>query len=81
MDITSGKFVFLASEAYSHREWQGHPTGAGRLLIGNGAGCADPGQYGGNDLKLDEGVGTAARKGPPRVCRWVWDNLPCGSTD
>ncbi|HEY4211411.1 MAG TPA: metalloprotease TldD [Steroidobacteraceae bacterium] len=63
VDITSGKFVFSASEAY---EIQNGKIGAplkGATLIGNGPDVLTRVSMVGNDLKLDEGVGTCGKEG------------------
>jgi TldD protein len=63
VDITSGKFVFSASEAY---EIQNGKLGAplkGATLIGNGPDVLTRVSMVGNDLKLDEGVGTCGKDG------------------
>jgi TldD protein len=63
VDITSGKFVFSASEAY---EIQNGKLGAplkGATLIGNGPDVLTRVSMVGNDLKLDEGVGTCGKEG------------------
>src|SRR5215472_9886034 len=63
VDITSGKFVFSASEAY---EIQNGKLGAplkGATLIGNGPDVLTRVSMVGNDLKLDDGVGTCGKDG------------------
>jgi TldD protein len=63
VDITSGKFVFTASEAY--RIEDGH-VGAplkGATLIGNGPDVLKRVTRIGNDLALDRGVGTCGKDG------------------
>jgi len=63
VDITSGKFVFSASEAYLI---EGGKLGApikGATLIGNGPDVLTRVSMVGNDLKLDEGVGTCGKEG------------------
>ena len=63
VDITSGKFVFSASEAYLIED--GHVTAPikGATLIGNGPDVLTRVSMVGNDLKLDEGVGTCGKDG------------------
>jgi len=63
VDITSGKFVFSASEAYLIED--GKPTSPlkGATLIGNGPDAMNKISMIGNDLKLDNGVGTCGKEG------------------
>jgi TldD protein len=63
VDITNGKFVFSASEAYLIED--GHVTAPvkGATLIGNGPDVLTRVSMVGNDLKLDEGVGTCGKDG------------------
>jgi TldD protein len=63
VDITSGKFVFSASEAYLI---EGGKIGApirGATLIGNGPDVLTRVSMVGNDLKLDDGIGTCGKDG------------------
>ena len=63
VDITSGKFVFSASEAYLIEDGKvGQPV-RGATLIGNGPDVLTRVSMVGNDLKLDEGVGTCGKEG------------------
>jgi TldD protein len=63
VDITSGKFVFSASEAYAIENGRiGRPL-KGATLIGNGPDVLTRVAMVGNDLKLDEGVGTCGKDG------------------
>lgn len=63
VDITSGKFVFSASEAYLIKNGKiSHPV-KGATLIGNGAEVLSQVSMVGNDLQLDEGVGTCGKDG------------------
>jgi TldD protein len=63
VDITSGKFVFSASEAYLIENGKiGRPV-KGATLIGNGPDVLTRVSMIGNDLKLDEGVGTCGKEG------------------
>ena len=63
VDITSGKFVFSASEAYLIEN--GKPTSPikGATLIGNGPEAMKNISMIGNDMKLDDGVGTCGKDG------------------
>ena len=63
VDITSGKFVFSASEAYLVED--GKPTRPvkGAMLIGDGPDALQRISMVGNDLKLDRGVGTCGKDG------------------
>ena len=51
VDITSGKFVFLASEAYSDRKRQGRAPVKGATLIGNGPDVLTKVAMVGNDME------------------------------
>ena len=63
VDITSGKFVFSASEAYLIENGKvTHPV-KGATLIGNGPDVLTRVSMVGNDLKLDDGVGTCGKDG------------------
>ena len=63
VDITSGKFVFSASEAYEIEDGRlGRPV-KGATLIGNGPDVLTRVSRIGNDLKLDNGVGTCGKDG------------------
>lgn len=63
VDITSGEFVFSTSEAYLIE--QGKITSAlkGATLIGNGPSVLNKIDMVGNDLMLDNGVGTCGKEG------------------
>jgi TldD protein len=63
VDITSGKFVFSASEAYLIED--GHVTRPvkGATLIGNGPDVLTRISMVGNDLALDAGIGTCGKDG------------------
>jgi TldD protein len=63
VDITSGKFVFSASEAYLIEDGKIGPTVKGATLIGNGPDALTKITMIGNDLKLDDGVGTCGKDG------------------
>ncbi|MET0013599.1 MAG: metalloprotease TldD [Sedimenticola sp.] len=63
VDITSGKFVFSASEAYLIENGKiTHPV-KGATLIGNGPDVLTKVSMIGNDLELDSGVGTCGKEG------------------
>jgi TldD protein len=63
VDITSGKFVFSASEAYRIEGGRvGEPL-KGATLIGNGPDVLTRVSRIGNDLALDRGVGTCGKDG------------------
>ena len=63
VDITSGKFVFSASEAYLIEDGKVGPAVKGATLIGNGPDAVTKITMIGNDLKLDDGVGTCGKDG------------------
>ncbi|HUK02920.1 MAG TPA: metalloprotease TldD [Steroidobacteraceae bacterium] len=63
VDITSGKFVFSASEAYAIENGRIGAPLKGATLIGNGPDVLTRVSMVGNDLKLDEGVGTCGKEG------------------
>jgi TldD protein len=63
VDITSGKFVFSASEAYLIENGKITRPVKGATLIGNGPDVLRRVSMVGNDLKLDEGVGTCGKDG------------------
>jgi len=63
VDITSGKFVFSASEAYAIENGRIARPLKGATLIGNGPDVLTRVTMVGNDLKLDEGVGTCGKEG------------------
>jgi TldD protein len=63
VDITNGKFVFSASEAYLIEDGKiGRPV-KGATLIGNGPDVLTRVSRVGRDLALDEGVGTCGKDG------------------
>jgi TldD protein len=63
VDITSGKFVFSASEAYKIEGGRiGEPV-KGATLIGNGPDVLTRVSRIGHDLALDQGVGTCGKDG------------------
>jgi TldD protein len=63
VDITSGKFVFSASEAYLIEDGKVTRPVKGATLIGNGPDVLTRVSMIGNDLKLDTGVGTCGKDG------------------
>ncbi|HEY9102675.1 metalloprotease TldD [Chitinimonas sp.] len=63
VDITSGKFVFSASEAYWVEDGKIQYPVKGATLIGNGPDVLTKVGMIGNDLKLDAGVGTCGKEG------------------
>ncbi|MEW6352679.1 MAG: metalloprotease TldD [Pseudomonadota bacterium] len=63
VDITSGKFVFSASEAYLIEKGKITRPVKGATLIGNGPDVLTRVAMVGNDLKLDTGVGTCGKDG------------------
>lgn len=63
VDITSGKFVFVASEAYRIRNGRLGPALKGATLIGNGPDVLTRVSMVGNDLELDRGVGVCGKDG------------------
>ena len=63
VDITSGKFVFAASEAYLIENGQITAPVKGATLIGNGPDAMGKITMIGNDLELDHGVGTCGKAG------------------
>lgn len=63
VDITSGKFVFSATEAYLIENGRiTHPV-KGATLIGNGPDVLTRVSMVGNDLALDPGIGTCGKNG------------------
>ena len=63
VDITSGKFVFSASEAYLIENGRVGPAVKGATLIGNGPDALTKVTMIGNDLGLDHGIGTCGKDG------------------
>jgi TldD protein len=63
VDITSGKFVFSASEAYLIEDGKVGPAVKGATLIGNGPDALTKISMIGNDLRLDDGIGTCGKDG------------------
>jgi len=63
VDITNGKFVFTASEAYLIEDGKVTAPVKGATLIGNGPEALKYVSMVGNDLALDEGIGTCGKAG------------------
>jgi TldD protein len=63
VDITSGKFVFSASEAYLIENGKVTRPVKGATLIGNGPDVLTRVSMVGNDLQLDSGIGTCGKDG------------------
>jgi TldD protein len=63
VDITSGKFVFSASEAYLIEDGKVGPAVKGATLIGNGPDALTKVTMIGSDLRLDDGIGTCGKDG------------------
>ncbi len=63
VDITSGKFVFSASEAYLIENGKITRAVKGATLIGNGPDVLTKVSMVGDDLELDSGVGTCGKEG------------------
>lgn len=63
VDITSGKFVFSASEAYWVENGKVQYPVKGATIVGSGPECLKRVSLIGNDMKLDSGVGTCGKEG------------------
>jgi TldD protein len=63
VDITSGKFVFSASQAYWVENGKILYPVKGATLVGSGPECLKRVSMIGNDMKLDSGVGTCGKEG------------------
>ena len=63
VDITSGKFVFAASEAYLIEDGKVGPAVKGAMLTGNGPDAMTKVRMVGNDMMMDGGVGTCGKEG------------------
>jgi TldD protein len=63
VDITSGKFVFSAAEAYLIEDGKVGPAVKGATLIGNGPDVLTKVDMIGNDMALDPGIGTCGKEG------------------
>jgi len=63
VDITSGKFVFSASEAFWVENGKIQYPVKGATIVGSGPECLKKVSLIGNDMKLDPGVGTCGKEG------------------
>jgi len=63
VDITNGKFVFSASEAYMIEDGKVTYPVKGATLIGNGPDVLNRVSMIGNDMRLDSGVGICGKEG------------------
>jgi TldD protein len=63
VDITSGKFVFSASEAFWVEDGKILYPVKGATIVGNGPDALTRVTMIGNDMKLDSGVGTCGKEG------------------
>jgi TldD protein len=63
VDITSGKFVFSASEAYWVENGKIQYPVKGATIVGNGPDALTRVKLIGNDMALDSGVGTCGKEG------------------
>ncbi|MBX3702451.1 MAG: metalloprotease TldD [Steroidobacteraceae bacterium] len=63
VDITSGKFVFSASEAYLIEDGRVTVPVKGATLVGNGPDVLTRVSMVGNDLALDDGIGSCGKDG------------------
>jgi len=63
VDITSGKFVFSASQAYWVENGKIQYPVKGATLVGSGPECLKRVSMIGNDMALDSGVGTCGKEG------------------
>jgi TldD protein len=63
VDITSGKYVFECTEAYLIRDGKVGAPIKGAMLIGNGPTDLHRISMVGNDVKLDNGIGTCGKNG------------------
>ncbi|KGM34979.1 metalloprotease TldD [Inquilinus limosus] len=63
VDITNGKFVFSASEAYLIEDGKIGPAVKGATLIGNGPDALTKVSMVGDDMALDPGIGTCGKEG------------------
>lgn len=66
VDITSGKFVFSCTEGYRLRDGKIAEPVRGAMLIGNGPDALTRVAAIGNDMALDDGIGTCGKAG-----QWV----------
>jgi TldD protein len=63
VDITNGKFVFAASEAYLIEDGKVTAPVKGAMLVGDGPTALHHVSMVGHDLALDQGIGTCGKKG------------------
>lgn len=63
VDITSGKFVFSASQAFWVEKGKIQYPVKGATLVGSGPECLKRVSMIGNDMRLDSGVGTCGKDG------------------
>ena len=63
VDITSGKFVFSASQAYWVEKGKIQYPVKGATLVGSGPECLKRVSMIGNDMRLDAGLGTCGKEG------------------
>ena len=63
VDITSGKFVFSASEAYLIEDGRVGAPVKGATLIGNGPDALTRVTMIGDDMAMDPGIGTCGKSG------------------
>ena len=63
VDITNGKFVFSCTEAYLIEDGKLGRSVKGATLIGNGPDALTRVSLIGNDMRLDDGVGTCGKDG------------------
>jgi TldD protein len=63
VDITNGKFVFSASEAYLIEDGKVGAAVKGATLIGNGPDALTKVSMVGDDMALDPGIGTCGKEG------------------
>ncbi|MBM3537434.1 MAG: metalloprotease TldD [Alphaproteobacteria bacterium] len=63
VDITNGKFVFNAAEAYLIEDGKMGPAVKGAMLIGNGPDALTRVTMIANDMALDPGIGTCGKDG------------------
>jgi TldD protein len=63
VDITSGKYVFQCTEAYRIENGKLGAPLKGAMLIGNGPTDLNRISMIGNDMKLDDGIGTCGKNG------------------
>jgi len=63
VDITNGKFVFSASQAYLIEDGKVTRPVKGATIIGNGPDVLTRVSMVGNDMALDSGIGTCGKDG------------------